>query len=78
MNRKLLNFKFSSANNIQDSQVFMSLNKNLEGIFVAGAGYCSEQLNQEFYQEGKRILFAKPKKNMRKPITSKYFSTAQR
>jgi len=69
LNRKLLNFKFTSGN-IQDSQVFMSLNKNLEGIFVADAGYCSEQLNQEFYQEGKRILFAKPKKNMKKLITA--------
>lgn len=68
-NRKLLNFKFTSGN-VHDSQVFMSLNKKLEGVFVADAGYCSEKLQREFYQEGQRILFAKPKKNMKKLITA--------
>lgn len=72
LNRKLLSFKFSSGN-VHDSQVFLELNKNLEGIFVADAGYCSKKLNKEFYQEGKRILFAKPKKNMKKLITDFQF-----
>jgi len=68
LNRRLLSIKFTSAN-VHDTQVFMDLNKNLDGIFVADAGYCSEKLNQDFYQEGKRILFSKPKKNMKKLIT---------
>lgn len=72
LNRKLLSFKFTSGN-VHDTQAFMSLNKFLEGVFVADAGYCSEKLNQEFYQEGKRILFAKPKKNMKKLISNFQF-----
>lgn len=72
LNRRLLSFKFTSGN-IHDTQVFMSLNKKLEGMFVADAGYCSEKLNKEFYQEGKSILFAKPRKNMKKLITNFQF-----
>jgi len=68
LKRRLLSFKFTSAS-VHDTQVFMSLNKDLEGIFVADAGYCSEKLTKEFYREGRRILFAKPKKNMKKLIT---------
>lgn len=69
LNRKLLSFKFTSGD-VHDSQVFLDLNKNLQGVFVADAGYCSEKLSKEFYQEGQRILFAKPKKNMKKLITA--------
>ena len=72
LKRKLLSFKFISGN-IHDTKVFMDLNKNLEGIFVADAGYCSDKLSREFYQEGKRILFTKPKKNMKKIITAWQF-----
>jgi hypothetical protein len=66
--RKLLAFKFTPANTA-DKNVFLELNKDLSGIFVADAGYTSEQMSQEFYQENKRILFVKPKKNMKKIIT---------
>lgn len=69
LNRKLLSFRFASGN-VHDSQVFTALNKDLDGIFVADAGYCSEKPRREFYQEGQRILFAKPKKNMKKLITA--------
>lgn len=72
LNRNLLAFQFTSGN-IHDSKVFLSLNKNLEGIFVTDAGYCSDKLSREFYQEGRRILFAKPKKNMKKLITGWQF-----
>lgn len=72
LNRKLLSFR-STAGNVHDTQAFMDLNKNLEGVFVADGGYCSDKLNKEFYQEGKRILFAKPKKNMKKIITGWQF-----
>jgi hypothetical protein len=68
LQRRLLAVRFSSGN-VHDSQVFMELNKELDGLFVADAGYCSEKLSREFYQENKRILFAKPKKNMKKLIT---------
>ena len=49
--------------------MFMKLNAELEGIFVADAGYVSKNLEKEFYQERKRILFAKPRANMKKIIT---------
>ena len=72
LKRRLLSFKFTSGN-VHDSKVFMDLNKNLAGIFVADAGYCSEKLSKEFYQEGRRILFAKPRKNMKKLIADFQF-----
>ena len=50
--------------------MFMNVNKDLDGIFVADAGYISEQLEKDFYKENKRILFSKPRKNMKKVITS--------
>lgn len=68
LKRKLLSFRFSSGN-VHDSQVFMDLNKDLDGIIIGDAAYCSAKLAQEFYQEKKRILLAKPKKNMKKMIT---------
>ena len=69
LNRKILSFSFAPANKDDRSQ-FMKLNKDLEGIFVADAGYVSEKLEQEFYLEHKRILFAKPRKNKNKIITA--------
>lgn len=69
LKRRLLAVRFSSGN-VHDSQVFMKLNKNLNGIFVADAGYCSSKLQDEFYQENKRILFSQSKKNMKKLITA--------
>jgi len=69
LEKRLLSFRFSSGN-VHDTQIFLDLNKNLKGIFVADAGYCSEELQKNFYQEGKRILFTKPKRNMKKIITA--------
>ena len=46
------------------------LNKDLEGIVIGDAAYCSEKLAREYYQEKKRILLAKPKKNMKKLLSS--------
>ena len=72
LQRRLLAIRFTSGN-IHDSQVFMKLNKDLNGIFVGDAAYLSEELAKEFYQEGKRMLFAKPRKNMNKLITAFQF-----
>lgn len=68
LNRRILSISFSPANKSDGSQ-FMNLNKNLDGVFVADAGYVSEKLEKEFYVEHKRILFVKPRKNMKKVIT---------
>lgn len=68
LNRNILSIAFAPGN-VSDKAMFMKLNKDLEGVFVADAGYVSEKLEKEFYQENKRVLFSKPRKNMRKIIT---------
>ena len=72
LKRKLLAVKFSPGNTA-DSQMFMSLNKDISGIFVADAAYLSAELSEEIYRLGKGILFAKPRKNMKKMITEFQF-----
>jgi hypothetical protein len=60
--------------NTDDREMFREINKKLYGIFVADAGHISEKLERDFLieKEGiiKRILFAKPKKNMKKIVTA--------
>lgn len=68
LRRKILSISFASGNT-GDREMFMKLNGDLDGIFVADAGYVSEKLEREFYVERKRILFSKPRKNMKKVIT---------
>jgi len=69
LNRKVLAVKFDSANS-DDRKTFKKMNKDITGIFVADAGYMSKDLEKEFYIENKRMLFAKPKANMKKIITA--------
>ena len=68
LKRRILAVRFTSGN-VHDAKVFVRLNKGLYGIFVADAAYIGERLSREFYQENKRILFAQPRKNMKKVIT---------
>lgn len=68
LKRNILAIKFTSAN-VHDKEVFMELNKDLMGIFVADAAYISKKLSREFHLEGQRILLAKPRKNMGKLMT---------
>ena len=72
LNRKLLSVKFSPGNT-SDSQVFMELNKDISGIFVADGAYISQTLAQEFHRISKGFLFAKPRKNMKKLMTDFQF-----
>lgn len=72
LKRRILSVRFTSGN-VHDVKVFLKLNKDLFGIFVADAGYLSEKLRKEFYQERKRLLIAQPKKNMKKLITAFQF-----
>lgn len=68
LRRNLLAVRFSSGN-ADDRQVFKAMNKDMMGIFVADAGYISKDLEREFYIEHKRILFAKPRANMKRIAT---------
>lgn len=68
LKRRILSISFTSGNK-GDRDQFMNLNKDLTGIFIADAGYISKKLEEDFYIENKRILFAKPRKNMMKIMT---------
>ena len=65
---RLLALSFSSAN-VDDRKLFRKLNEKLQGLFIADAGYISKELARDFYQEGKRLLIAKPKANMKQLAT---------
>lgn len=69
LKRQMLSIKFSPGNT-HGTKIFMRLNADLDGIFVADAEFISERLQYEFHQEHKRILFAQPRKNMQKLITA--------
>jgi hypothetical protein len=69
LKRKILAFSFSPGNT-HGTKIFLKLNEDLDGIFVADAEYVSADLQREFYREHRRILFAKPRKNMKKIITA--------
>jgi hypothetical protein len=55
--------------NTDDRVLFKKLNKDMRGIFVADAGFISQKLAREFFIENERILFAKPRANMKKLAT---------
>ena len=69
LKRQLLSVRFTSGNH-DDRKTFLKMNENLMGIFVADAGYISKDLEKDFYLENRRILFVKPRANMKKIITS--------
>jgi hypothetical protein len=68
LERKVLSFSLTPANS-DDRKQFEKINKDLDGIFVADAGYTSEKLEREFFREHRRMLFVKPRKNMKKLMT---------
>lgn len=68
LNRRILRVKFT-AGNVDDREMVIPLSHDLLGIFMADAGYISQKLAKEFYQENKRILIAKPRANMKKIMT---------
>lgn len=69
LKRNLLAVSFGTGNS-DDRKTFKKMNKDIDGIFVADAGYLSKDLEKEFYVENKRILFTKPRGNMKKIITA--------
>ena len=68
LKQKLLSIQFTGAKT-DDREVVIKMADDLTGIFMADAGYISDKLAREFYQEHKRVLLAKPKKNMKKIMT---------
>ncbi|MBI4767697.1 MAG: transposase [Deltaproteobacteria bacterium] len=68
LKKQILAVKFTSGK-VDDRKMVIPLSRELAGIFIADAGYVSKKLSAEFYQEHKRILLVKPRKNMRKLMT---------
>lgn len=68
LRRTMLVIRFASGNS-DDRQTFKKMNKDLLGVFVADAGYISKDLEREFYIEHQRMLFAKPRANMKRIAT---------
>lgn len=69
LNRNILAVALGPGNS-DDRKTFKEMNKDLMGIFVADAGYISKNLEREFYIENRRILFVKPRANMKKLATA--------
>ena len=67
--RRMLAIRFTGGN-VDDRRVFLKLNQELYGVFVADAGYVSEDLARSFHQEHRRVLLAKPYRTMKKLMTS--------
>ena len=65
---KILALSFTTGR-AGDREVLKRMNKDLSGITVADAGYVSEELQHDYYIEGKRMLLTCTKKNMRKVAT---------
>lgn len=74
--RKVLALTFTSGNRA-DATVFLQLNEDLAGIFLADAAYTGEALAKAFYQENRRLLLAKPRKNMKKLMSALEFALYQ-
>lgn len=68
LKRKMLGVRFCSGNG-NDRETFKKINRDMEGIFVADAGYISKDLERDFYIENRRILLAKPQKKMKRILT---------
>ena len=68
LKRKVLAIRFTSAN-VDDREVVFELTDEIAGILIADAGYIKKELQQAYYQEGKRIMLVQPRKNMKKLMT---------
>ena len=69
LKRNMLAVSLNEGNS-NDRTTFQKMNGTLMGIFIADAGYISKDLERDFYIENKRILFAKPRANMKRIATA--------
>lgn len=65
---RILAIRITSGNS-SDRSIFKKMNRLLKGIFVADAGYISEELEKEFFIENERIALITPRANMKKAAT---------
>ena len=69
---KMLGVKFTLPKT-NNRDIFRQINKNINGIIVADAGYVSKQLERDMYIENKRWILIKPYKTMSKLMTNWQF-----
>ena len=69
LNGRILALKFTPGNS-DDRKIFKKMNQKLKGLFVADAGYVSQDLERDFFVEGERMLITAIRKNMRKLTTT--------
>lgn len=60
--------------NSDDRAIFRKMNEKLKGVFVADAGYISQELERDFFIENERMLIAIPRANMRKLATQAHIA----
>lgn len=65
---RMLGLRFSRPG-ANDRDIFRDINKNIDGILVADAGYVSKKLEQDMNIENKRILLIRPYKTMKRLAT---------
>jgi hypothetical protein len=65
---KVLALAFTPGN-ADDRKIFRKMNQRLKGIFVADAGYISQDLEREFFTPNERILITATRSNMKKLTT---------
>lgn len=68
LRRQLLAVRFGTGNS-NDRETFKKMNQDMMGIFVADAGYLSKDLERAFFIEHQRVLFVKPRANMKRIAT---------
>ena len=68
LKKRILAIRFTSGN-VDDREMVLPLSAEIWGILVGDAGYVSEKLQRQFYQEHQRILLVKPRTNMKKVMT---------
>mgnify|MGYP003394131937 CR=1 FL=1 len=66
---RILGIHFASANG-NDRDIFRKINKDIKGVIVADAGYCSKQLEKDMYIEDERWCLIKPYKSMKRLATA--------
>lgn len=64
-NGRLLALAFSPPRT-NDREILKRINRNLDGVIVADAGYVSKKLEEEMHIEGRRWLLVRPLKTMKR------------
>jgi hypothetical protein len=66
---RLLSFTLSLPSS-NDRSLFKKVALDMNGVFVADAGYVSKELEKDIFIEGKRLALIKPQKKMKKLATA--------